>query len=270
MDVPTMFEPYEAAPDVVVLPSYFPLPGLGMLPVNAFVLRAAEPVLVDAGLICLSDQFMERLASVIEVRSLRWLWLTHADQDHIGSLSRVLELAADLRVVTTYLGAGRMSLFQPLPLERVRFVNPGESLRVGDRTLRAMRPASFDAAETTGFFDSKSGAYFCADCFGAVMSGPARTVPEAPWADLRAGMIQWATIDAPWLHLVDDGRFRSTLDRVRTLSPDLVLSHHLPVARGMTGVLLDTLAAAPSAQAFVGPNQQELEGMLSGLRGAAN
>ncbi len=43
MDKPTMFEPYRAAPDIDVLPSYFPVPGYGILPINAFVLRAAEP-----------------------------------------------------------------------------------------------------------------------------------------------------------------------------------------------------------------------------------
>ena len=47
MDKPTMFEPYQAAVDIDVVPAYFPIPGLGILPVNAFVLKAAQPVLVD-------------------------------------------------------------------------------------------------------------------------------------------------------------------------------------------------------------------------------
>jgi hypothetical protein len=36
--------------DIEILPSYFPNPGLGLVPVNAFVLKAPEPVLVDGGL----------------------------------------------------------------------------------------------------------------------------------------------------------------------------------------------------------------------------
>ncbi|MEW6444075.1 MAG: MBL fold metallo-hydrolase [bacterium] len=265
MDNPTMLEPYPAAPDIIVLPSYFPLPGLGMLPVNAFVLKAAEPVLVDAGLICLSDAFMENLSSVIEPAHLRWLWLTHADQDHIGSVARVLESAPALRIITTYLGAGRMSLCQPLPTDRVYFLNPGQSISVGDRTLTAVRPPSFDSAETTGFHDPKAGAFFCADCFGAIMSEPAAAAGDIPWADLRAGLIKWATIDAPWLHMVDGARFKGTLDRVRKLSPKLVLSHHLPVARGMADQLLDCLAEVPAAEPFVGPDQQEFEALTRGV-----
>ena len=63
MDKPTMFEPYPAAPEIDVLPSYFPIPGYGILPINAFVLKAAEPVLVDTGLVLVSDEFLPQLSS---------------------------------------------------------------------------------------------------------------------------------------------------------------------------------------------------------------
>ena len=66
IDKPTMCAPYQAATDVEVLPAYFPIPGLGILPVNAFVLKAAEPVLVDTGLVPLTDEFMQRLSTVID------------------------------------------------------------------------------------------------------------------------------------------------------------------------------------------------------------
>jgi hypothetical protein len=36
--------------DVTVLSDHLEVPGLGFLPVNAFVLRAREPVVVDTGL----------------------------------------------------------------------------------------------------------------------------------------------------------------------------------------------------------------------------
>jgi flavorubredoxin len=266
MDQPTMFDPQAVTPDIDVLPSYYPLPGLGMLPINAFVLKAAEPVLVDAGVACLTDRFMANLSSVIDPGDLRWLWLTHADQDHIGSLAPVLEAAPNLRIITTYMGMGRMSLCQPLPMDRVYFLNPGQSIDVGDRTLTAARPPSFDAAETTGFHESRNNAFFCADCFGALMSEPAASTDDMRWGDLRDGLIKWATVDAPWLHMVDAAVFEKTLDRVRDLSPEFVLSNHLPASRGIAGRLLDCLAEVPGADPFVGPDQRELEAMLKTMR----
>ena len=267
MDTPTMFEPYEVTPDIDVIPSYFPIPGLGILPVNGFVLKAAEPVLVDTGLVPLSDQFMEKLASVIDPADLRWLWLTHTDQDHIGSLQRILEAAPRLRVITTFLAVGKMSLFQPLPMDRVYLLNPGQSISVGDRILTAVKPPSYDAPETTGFYDPKAAAFFSADCFGALMSEPAENAAGIGAENLRAGSVTWATVDAPWLHVVDGALLAKTLSRLREMSPKLILSAHLPVARDMTEELLGYLGAVPAAQPFVGPDQQALEAMLKGLTG---
>ncbi len=267
MDRPTMCEPYQAGPEVDVLPAYFPIPGLGIIPVNAFVLKAGEPVLVDTGLVPVSDEFMERLSTVIDPRDLRWLWLTHTDQDHVGSLQPVLEHAPQLRVITTFLGMGKMSLFQPLPLDRVYLLNPGQSISVGDRTLTAVQPPSFDAAETTGFYDPKASAFFSSDCFGALLSEPAGSAADIGDAKLREGLVKWATVDAPWLHLVDRAAFGERLNHVREMEPKLLLSSHLPVARGLTDELLQYLAAVPDAEPFVGPDQPALEAMLKG-RGA--
>ncbi len=266
MDQPIMCDPYQATPEVDVLPAYFPIPGLGIVPVNAFILKAAEPVLVDTGLVPLSDEFMARLSTVIDPGDLKWLWLTHTDQDHIGSLQRILEQAPQLRLITTYLGVGKMSLFQPLPLDRVYLLNPGQSISVGDRTLTAIKPPSFDAAETTGFYDPKAAAFFSSDCFGALLSEPAGTAADIGTTKLREGLIKWATLDAPWLHLVDRTAFREKLNRVRELAPKLILSSHLPVARGMTEELLAYLTMAPEAEPFVGFDQSALEGLLLALR----
>ena len=61
-----------------------------------------------------------------------------------------------------------MSLAAPLPMDRVHLVNPGQTIEVGDRALTAVKPPAFDNPVTTGFHDSRSGAFFSADCFGAM------------------------------------------------------------------------------------------------------
>ena len=43
MDEPTMFEPRSVAPDTEALVSYFPLPGYGILPINAFLIHGEQP-----------------------------------------------------------------------------------------------------------------------------------------------------------------------------------------------------------------------------------
>jgi hypothetical protein len=70
-------------------------------------------------------------------------------------------------------------------------------------------------------------------------------------------------LDAPWLHKVDRDVFAKELDAIRSMAPKMVLSSHLPAASGdMTERLLASLAAAPTTQPFVGPDQAALEQML--------
>jgi len=52
---------------------------MGFLPVNAFVIKADEPVLIDTGMGIESEDFMDALKSVIEPRDLKWVWITHDD-----------------------------------------------------------------------------------------------------------------------------------------------------------------------------------------------
>ena len=102
-------------PGIDVLTDDVDIPGLGHLPINAYVLHGDAPVLVDTGSIAQADEFDAALRSVIDVADLRWIWLTHTDFDHIGLLHRLLAENPDLRVITTFFGVGIMGLFDPLP-----------------------------------------------------------------------------------------------------------------------------------------------------------
>lgn len=262
MDQAQQFAPRTVATDTQSLISYVPVPGYGVLPVNAFLIHATQPVLVDTGLPVLRNEFLQSLSSLIAPEELRWIWITHADVDHLGSLEAVLAQAPNARLVTTYIGMAKMSL-QQLPIDRVYLLNPGQRLDVGDRQLLAVRPPTFDAPETTGLLDTRTRVLFSADSFGALMDEPVENAAELAPADLRNGQITWATIDAPWLQFVDERKFTANVNNVAQLDPSVVLSAHLPPAHDMTRTLCTNLIAAHQAPAFEGPDQAALERMMT-------
>ena len=265
-----MIATYKAAPDIDVVTSSFPIPGFGIIPINAFVLHGTEPVLVDTGAVVEREEFMTALRSVIDPADLKWIWLTHTDFDHIGALPQLLAENADLRIITTFLGLGIMSLTAPLPMDRVHLLNPGQTITVGDRTLTAVKPPVFDNPSTTGFYDDKSGALFSSDCFGALLTAVPENAADLSDDELRQGQVFWATIDSPWLHNVDRTALDTALDGVRAIEPNMILSSHLPAAPGsMMERLLASLEAVPSARPFVGPDQTALEAMLAQMTSGA-
>src|SRR5687768_7429615 len=58
------------APDVVALSDAAPIPGLGFLPVNAYVVHAEQPLLVDSGLPASRADFLEALWNQIDPADL--------------------------------------------------------------------------------------------------------------------------------------------------------------------------------------------------------
>lgn len=262
MQQATMFSTRRVGPDTFALRSYAPLPGFGVVPVNAHVIRAREPVLVDTGMAALNQPFMQALREQIDPAELRWIWLTHMDADHVGNLRAVLAEAPQARVVTNYLGMGKMSL-QQLPLDRVHLLNPGQALDAGDRHLVAFQPPCYDAPETMGLYDTRSHCLFSADCFGALLSDPADRAQDLSAAALREGIVGWSAIDAPWLRRMPSSHLALALAMLRDFNPQIVLSSHLPQAAGMVDALFECLLAARDALPFVGPDQAMMDRMMA-------
>lgn len=258
---------FRAAPDVDVIATTAEIPTLGSLTINAFVLHGSEPLLVDAGTVAGSADFMEALRSVVDPSALRWIWLTHTDFDHIGSVARLLEESPELRVITSFLGVGIMGLSStPLPMDRVRLVNPGQSVTVGDRRLTAVRPPIFDNPITTGFVDEGTGALFSSDCFGALLPSVPESAADLDQATLRSGQIRWATVDSSWVHVVDTTAYAASLRRCRALAPSSIYSSHLPPAPGaMIDGFVDALAHVPDAPPYEPPDQDALDSLLAAM-----
>lgn len=260
-----MDEPYRVGTDVWVLPSQMVVPEVGLIPINAFVLMSERPVLIDCGLGIDQEAFVDALRTVIDPADLAWIWLTHDDADHTGSLRPLLDLAPTATLATHGLGALRIATAWPVPLDRVHAIVPGDRLDVGDRTLRAVRPPTFDNPMSTGLVDESTSTLFSVDSFGAILSDRYRDVGEIPPDDLVAGMVAWATFDSPWLHLADRQRLAAVLVGARQLDVQRVFGSHLPPAIGRIDALLDIVAGIPDAEPFVAPDAATFDLIAAGL-----
>jgi glyoxylase-like metal-dependent hydrolase (beta-lactamase superfamily II) len=228
-DLPRLCTPQPLGDGVTVLPSALPVPGLGTLAVNAFLLDGTEPMLVDTGLAALRDGFVESLAALCDPAVLRWIWISHMDADHIGNLAAMLDAAPQARVLTSFLGRGKMML-AGLPVDRVQLVDDNAPVQLGERRLQPLRPPYYDAPETLGFQDLSSRSLFVADAFGAVLPHLPPSAEMIPAATLRDGLAAWSALDAPWLAVARRDALQRQLDGIERLRPQRVLSAHLPPA----------------------------------------
>ena len=261
-----MDDPYLGAPDVHVFPANLSLPGVGVLPVNAYLLMAEEPVLIDTGIGVDTDEFVDAVSSVVDLKELKWVWLTHDDADHTGSIARVMELAPQARLVTQGFGALRMATWWPVPMDRVHSIRPGDDLHVGDRTLTAVAPPLFDNPMSTGLLDRSTGSFFSVDSFGAIIPEATQDAAEIPADALAGGMVGWAMSDSPWAHVTDRTMFAEVLDRVRRLQPSRIFSSHLPAASGASiEDFLTLLGTVPDAEPDMPPDAAQFAAMIEAM-----
>jgi flavorubredoxin len=248
-----------------VLPSRLAIPGAGVLAVNSFVIHAREPVLVDTGMAFDRNEFLDAVWAAVDPADLRWVWLTHDDTDHSGNLAAVLEAAPGAQLVTHAFSALRMATQWPVPLDRVHAVAPGDRLDVGDRSLHALRPPTYDNPMSTGLFDDRHATLFSVDSFGALLPEVGTSIDDVTDEVLQAGMTAWTTFDSPWSSLTEPGRWEETLAAVGALEPQLVLSSHLPPASDRLDALLAILATVPQAPPFVAPGADDFRAIVAAL-----
>jgi flavorubredoxin len=253
LEAPIMLEAQRLTESWMLLPSFLPVPRMGALAVNAFLFRGRESMLVDTGLAALGDAFLDRLAQEVDLDDLSWIFLSHTDADHIGNLQRVMASAPNAKLITTFLGYGKMGMMGCAPeLDRVYLLEPGARFDVGGRSFVPVRPPYYDASETLGFFDAEERVFFSADSFGALLSEPATDLDAISTDALRDGLVTWASIDAPWLAHIDRATFGRTLSAIERFGPEILLSGHLPATRGgvkrLTSIVHDAWSAGRTSE----------------------
>jgi flavorubredoxin len=182
---------------------------------------------------------------------VRWLYLTHDDDDHSGNLNEALERCPNATVVTSWAASARMCAAFGIPRERVHTVDDGESFTVGDRTLHAVRPPVYDSAYTRGLFDPTTRVYHAADAFCTPMPAvPVDRVDEIPARMWEEGMAMFSHASlCPWIAMVDDAKFRPQVEQLAALGAEVIVGAHTPVISGSSiDRAFELLAALPSTR----------------------
>ena len=176
---------------------------------------------------------MPALRSVIDPADLRWIWLTHTDFDHIGSLHQLLgrepPAPGDHDV-------SRRGHHEPV---RPAADGPGLSRQPG-REDHAGRPHAdrrqAARCSTTrprpGSTTTSRGRCSAPTASGRCSRRCRRTRPTSPTEELREGQVFWATVDSPWLHKVDGAHSPGNWTASAQMAPKMILSSHLPAAPG--------------------------------------
>jgi len=267
---PIPVQPEQIAPDTWLITELFPAEPGTHIPVRSAVITGAEPIVVDTGTHLNRHAWMDALSSIVDPPDVRWVFLSHDDHDHVGNLMEVLAHAPQATLVTHWFSVERLGGDLRLPLHRMRWVNDGESFQAGGRELIAMRPPIFDAPTARGLFDPRTGFYWGADAFAALVTPgvvEASDLPREMWEDTFTLLNRWIS---PWAAMLDEAKYAARLHQLRSMGATTVVGAHGPVLRGaQIDRAYELLAQFPSLPDVEFPGQDMLDALLAPMAPAA-
>jgi flavorubredoxin len=260
--------PQEIAPDTWLIPNLAPVGDGTHVPVNTMLVRGREPVIVDTGAPIHRDLWREKVFSLVDPDDVRWIFLSHDDGDHTGSLLDALELCPHATLVANFFIVERLSLEFELPITRMRWLQPGESLDAGDRTFHLFKPPIFDGPTTRGLYDSSTATAWIVDSFACPVPSEealydSRAVPRDLYDE---AFPLFNSLVSPWHQWLDPARYSRHTDDVEALGLMTVASAHGPV---LTGAAIhdafDRVRALAGQPIIPGPGQELLDEIVAGI-----
>lgn len=254
---------YEAAPETFVIQNGLPVPGYGQLPVNAMVIRGEQPMILDTLAIVHREAFLEDVFQIVQPEDVRWLFLSHEDRDHSGAIMQVLEQCPKAKLITTFLGLGKLGEEFSIPLDRVYLLNDGESLDIGDRKVTAIRPPLYDSSVTRGIWDPKTSVYYAADCFGMVGETVPQFTDEMDEKEFEDGFFWMNRANHIWYQHVSKEAMESAANRILALGAKTIVSGHGPSERRNPDRMVGWVTRIVGMEPVAMPTQAQFEEMLA-------
>ena len=259
-------QPYQIADETFVIPWQLEAPPVGHFPMNSLLIRGSQPIIVDTGSPADREQWLAKVANLVDLHSVRWIFLSHDDRDHSGNLLAALEACPNATLLTTWFMVGRMFEEWATPLDRVRFVNAGEVIDCGDRRLVAIQPPVFDNPTSRALFDERTGVLWSVDTFASPVPHHLETADDLSESDFRSGQQLGGCLVSPWHQWLDERKYHAHIDRVRALPINVIAGCHTPAIRGARiDAAFDVLRSLPQCDPWSPITQQDLEALMASM-----
>jgi flavorubredoxin len=259
-------DPYEIAPETFVIPNLSPAGPDLYVPVNAMLIRGAEPVIIDTGAPIHRELWLEKVFSLVDPEDVRWIFLSHDDGDHTGGVLDALERCPNATLVGNFFLVERLGLEIDLPLHRIRSVDHGESFDAGDRTLHLFRPPVFDGPTTRGLYDPTTATMWIVDSFASMVTGEdgLHDVDAVPAEVYDETFRLFNSLISPWHQWLDPAVYRRHVDEVEAMGVLTVASAHGGVHTGPAiHAAFDRVRALAGQPITPDPGQPLLDEMLA-------
>ncbi len=189
---------------------------------NVYLVRGSEKtVLIDAVEPYLADVLLSRLEGVDRIDYILSL---HVEQDHSGGLPAVIARYPNARLIATPKGKEFLSTHLHLPAESIRAVEDGETLSLGDKTLKFIHIPWVHWPDTLAVHLLEDGLLFTTDFFGSHLASPDLFASANPQRVYTAAKRYYAEIMMPLRAYA-----QKNLDKLQAVGARMIAPSHGPI-----------------------------------------
>jgi flavorubredoxin len=188
---------------------------------NAYLVAGSEgTALIDTADPDMAGELMTQLEAV---DSIDYVVANHAEQDHSGSIPLVLKRYPGAKLVTTPKGKDMLIDLLMVPGDRIITVEDGETISLGDRTLRFVHTPWVHWPETMSTYLEEERILFSCDFFGSHIATSDLYVTDEARV-YEAAKRYYGEIMMPFRRII-----KKNLEKVRQLDIELIAPSHGPI-----------------------------------------
>lgn len=188
---------------------------------NAYLVRGSEKTaLIDTVDPAMQDVLKHHLANV---EKIDYVVSQHTEQDHSGSIPYVLEKYPQATLLCTPKAKDLLIDHLQIPVERIRTVDDGEALSLGDKTLKFIYTPWVHWPETMVTYLPEDRIVFSCDFLGSHIAMSGLYAGDDPYV-IEAAKRYYAEIMMPFRKII-----QGNLKKLREINFDLIAPSHGPM-----------------------------------------
>ncbi|MEM3407122.1 MAG: FprA family A-type flavoprotein, partial [Nitrososphaerota archaeon] len=163
-----------------------------------------------------------KIKQIIDPRDLDYVIMNHAEPDHAGSIPHIMNLSDKAKLIVTERGAKMAQIFYKVPEERIMIVTDGNTIDLGDKTLKFIEAPMLHWPETMFTYLQENGILFPCDFFGSHTAGG--LYDEEVEDVLSLAQKYFGEIMMPLRNMVKNG-----LEKIKNLKINIIAPSHGPI-----------------------------------------
>jgi flavorubredoxin len=188
---------------------------------NAYLIKGSEKtVLIDTVDPSMVDELLTQLENVSK---LDYVVSLHAEQDHSGSIPLILSLYPDAKLISSPMAKGLLMEFLHIPEESFITVSDGETISLGDKTLKFIYTPWVHWPETMVAYLEEDKILFSCDFFGSHIATTNLFVSDEARV-YEAAKRYYAEIMMPFRTII-----KKNLEKLAAIEMDIIAPSHGPI-----------------------------------------